>query len=308
MTGQSVQRWWRGRGERRDGKAVLLEGRRVLRRYRHRLTASQRAELTQRIEALAQALAAHGDVAATASTLSALLDGDELAFARKSTLRQYVESVGGVVFVALMLRSFVVEAYEIPSGSMLPTLQIGDHLWVNKLIYGVRIPFTDIKLATHYRMPRRGEVIVFADPKGEERDLIKRVIGVPGDVVEMNDNVVYINARPVARLHQGRWHYFDYSEESATWHDGDADAWQETLGAATYTTLHDTAARMRYYGPTTVPADSLFVMGDNRDNSNDSRYWGFVPLNLVRGQAMFVWWSYGQPEGVRLGRFGHIIH
>jgi signal peptidase I len=185
--------------------------------------------------------------------------------------------------VALLLRSFVVEAYQIPSGSMIPTLQVGDHIWVNKLIYGVRLPFTDIKFGTHYREPRRGEIIVFSHPREPDKDLIKRVVAVGGDEVSMRDNVVYVNGVAVARKAEGPRRYFDFDENDERWLERDGNAYDEELGG------------------------QLFVMGDNRDNSSDSRYWGFVPLNLVRGRAMVVWWSRGQPEGIRLGRFGHLI-
>ena len=237
---------------------------------------------------------------------SELLDG-ELAFAKKSAARQYVESIGAVVFVALCLRSFVVEAYQIPSGSMIPTLEIGDHIFVNKLVYGVRIPFTDIKFATHFRQPRRGEIIVFSHPVSRDEDLIKRVVAVGGDEVEVRDNVVYVNGVATAHKDKGARHYFDFDETTNQWVERDAEAFREHMGQAEFTTLQDPTLPPRGFGPVRVPAGKLFVMGDNRDNSSDSRYWGFVPLNLVRGRAMVVWWSLGQPEGIRFGRFGHLL-
>lgn len=302
---QRLRRWQQQRNERREGRLLLREGRRVARRYGHRLTTAQRGELAERNQALAQAIAERGDVAATRSTLQSLLD-DELVFTRKSTARQYVELVGGVVFVAILLRSLVVEAYRIPSGSMLPTLQVGDRIWVNKLVYGVDIPFTHVKLAMHYRTPRRGEIIVFDAPR-DDKTLIKRVVAVAGDKVEVRDEVVYVNDRPVARRALGKTRVHDFDEVNDTWSESDDEAWQETMGAATFTTLHDTVVGGRNQAPTIVPPDSLFVMGDNRDNSSDSRYWGFVPLDLVRGQAMFVWWSFGEPEGFRTARVGHVL-
>jgi signal peptidase I len=303
---QSLRDWNTRRRLRRDAYAVLKEARRVARRYAHRLSTAQAKTLASRADELGRTLRSRGDVAAPMQSLLQLLDG-ELSFTRKSTARQYVESIGGVVFVALLLRSFVVEAYQIPSGSMIPTLQVGDHIWVNKLIYGLRIPFTDIKFGTQYRPPRRGEIVVFTHPREPEKDLIKRVVAVGGDEVEMRDEVVYVNGVPTEREHAGPLHYFDFLEEPQQWVERDADAWHERIGKAQFTTLHDSVLGMRAFAKYKVPERTLFVMGDNRDFSSDSRYWGVVPLNLVRGKAMVVWWSYGQPEGVRVDRFGHLI-
>jgi signal peptidase I len=303
---QTLRAWNARRRLRRDAYVILKEARRVARRYSHRLSAAQAKTLAARTDELGRALRSRAEVAPAMESLLQLLEGD-LSFTRKSTARQYVESIGGVVFVALLLRSFVVEAYQIPSGSMIPTLQVGDHIWVNKLIYGLRIPFTDIKFGTQYRPPRRGEIVVFTHPRTPEMDLIKRVIAVGGDEVEMRDNVVYVNGIPSARTHSGQTHYFDFEEGPQQWVERDADAWQEQMGPAQFTTFHDSVIGLRDFPKMQIPKGTLFFMGDNRDYSNDSRYWGVVPLNLVRGKAMVVWWSYGQPEGVRVRRFGHLI-
>ena len=298
---------WRARRRLRSEADLLMrEARRVRRRHAYRLTAAQSAALDERLAHLAAALRGQEPLAPAAEALEALLDG-ELAFAKKSTARQYVESIGTVVFVALCLRSFVVEAYQIPSGSMIPTLAIGDHIFVNKLIYGVRIPFTEIKFATRFRPPKRGEIIVFSHPVGRDEDLIKRVVAVGGDLVELRDNVVYVNGVATAHEDEGARRYFDFDETTNQWVERDAEAFGEHIGQAAFTTLQDPSLPPRGYGPVRVPDGKLFVMGDNRDNSSDSRYWGFVPLNLVRGRAMVVWWSRGEPEGIRFGRFGHLL-
>ena len=302
-------RAWRERRRLRDEAHLLLkEARRVARRYAHRLTPELARMLAERIDVLATALRERGDLGAASQPLGELLDG-ELKFARKSSTRQYVESLAGVVFVALLFRSLVVQAYVIPSGSMIPTLQVGDRIFVNKLVYGVTVPFTDFKIGEHYRTPQRGEIVVFTHPHDDSKDLIKRVIGVGGDVVEMHNAVVYVNGVATPREHAGSMHYFDYSENDDKWFEADDEAWTEHIGDTQFTTLHKPTITLREFAPVKVPKNSLFVMGDNRDNSNDSRFQdvGFVPLNLVRGRAMFVWYSHGEPEGLRLSRFGHIL-
>jgi signal peptidase I len=226
---------------------------------------------------------------------------------KHSTAKEYVRSVGGAVFLALLLRSFVVEAYQIPSGSMIPTLQIGDRIFVNKFIYGVRLPFTHIRLGA-IRAPHRGEVIVFAHPRDRSTDLIKRVVAVAGDTVELRDDVLYVNDLPVARQHlDGECRWQDYDERSDRWRERGCEAWQEQLGEASYTTQllpSGGAASPRVR----VPDGAVFVMGDNRDDSADSRVFGFVPVGLIAGRAAVVWWSSGGPEGVRFSRLGHLIH
>jgi signal peptidase I len=311
---QSWRSWRARRRLRHHAHQLLKEARRVQRRFGHRLTKAQKGELATRLTALRGAFDGEGELDQAAEAIGKLLDGP-LAFTRKSTARQYVESIGGVVFVALLLRSFVVEAYRIPSGSMIPTLEVGDQLWVNKLVYGVRVPFTKIKLGTHYHSPQRGEIIVFEHPDHPEEDLIKRVVGVAGDEIAMHDGVLYINGVATPRQHAGNLHFWDCNEDGDNvWHEGDGDIWRETVGAAHFDAMYMTTTVepfAREFGPVKVPPDSLFVMGDNRDNSNDSRYWHFVPLNLVRGRAMVVWWSRGLPEtkllGIRFRRLGHLI-
>jgi signal peptidase I len=223
----------------------------------------------------------------------------------KKKSRSWLSSLALTLFVALTFRSFVAEAYQIPSGSMIPTLQVGDRIFVNKFVYGLRVPLVGWKAFT--RSPARGDVVVFVQPK-TEMDLIKRVVAVGGDTVELRDGVVLVNGEPVARQHRaGDCRYLDYDEAGDRWYERACDAFDETMGGATFTTLRDPSLPPSSTVPVRVPAGSVFVLGDNRDNSNDSRYWGFVPIERIKGRAMFVWWSSGSPEGVRWSRLFHGI-
>ncbi|MDP9324066.1 MAG: signal peptidase I [Acidobacteriota bacterium] len=185
----------------------------------------------------------------------------------KSTLREYTESIVIAVILALFVRTWIVQAFKIPTGSMENNLLIGDHLLVNKFIFGptatsigrTLLPVRDI---------RRGDVIVFKYPDEPERDFIKRVIGLPGETLELRAKKVYIDGQP---LDEPYVHFLEPASDS-----------QET-------TSFDVRER---YGPVRVPEGQYFVMGDNRDNSQDSRYWGFLPRNYVKGRALMIYWSY----------------
>jgi signal peptidase I len=286
------QEWRRRRRGVKEARLLLREARRGLRKYAHRLAEKGSSVVREAMAALDAALKQQ-DWTALPNALNALdraLD-DYMPFARKSTVREYAESIAVAVLIALFLRAFVVEAFKIPSGSMIPTLQVGDHIFVNKFIYGVRIPYTTIKFGMSYRQPRRGEVIVFIYPKEPEKDFIKRIVGIPGDTIEMHDNQLFINGERIPRRHvEGDCRYWD-SDES------------------TFTAFYNRSGLTSSYGPVKVPPESLFVMGDNRDNSSDSRVWGFVPYELVKGKAMIIWWSSGEPEGwIRLARMFHLVN
>jgi signal peptidase I len=199
---------------------------------------------------------------------------------QKSKLREYVEAIVYALILALILRTFVIQAYKIPSGSMIPTLLIGDHILVNKFIYGISIPFTDKKFLI-FRNPNRGDVIVFKYPEDESRDFIKRVIGKEGDTIEVRDKVLYVNGMMQSEK------YAQYTER---------ELMDKLLGPRDE------------FGPITVPKGKLFVMGDNRDHSLDSRFWGFVDLNLVRGEAIIKYWSWDSDKTwVRFDRIGRLI-
>ena len=192
---------------------------------------------------------------------------------RKSVLREYVEAIVIAVVLALFIRTFVVQAFKIPSGSMKPTLLVGDHILVNKFIYGIKIPFTD-KTLIKLGEPKREDVVVFKYPLDPKKDYIKRVIGLPGDKVELVNKVLFINGKVIDDPH------------------------------ASYSLY----GNLRNFGPVTVPAHHLFVMGDNRDESSDSRVWGFVPYANLKGKAFLIYWSWDSANfGVRWRRIGDIV-
>ncbi len=199
---------------------------------------------------------------------------------KKSVIREYIEAFAVAIVLALFIRTFVVQAFKIPSGSMEPTLLVGDHILVNKFIYGEHIPFTDIKILD-FRDPKRGEIIVFVYPKDESKDFIKRVIGVEGDTVEIKDKKVFINGQPF---------------------DDPYGHFKDNAIIPGHVQPRDN------FGPITVPEDSIFVMGDNRDRSADSRFWGFVRLNQVKGKAFLIYWSWGGfMRDIKWRRIGKLI-
>jgi signal peptidase I len=189
---------------------------------------------------------------------------------RKSTLREYFESIVIAVILALFIRTFVVQAFKIPTGSMEETLLIGDHLLVNKFVYGPAPSALERKLLPVGTI-KRGEVLVFKYPEEPERDFIKRVIGLPGETVELREKKVYVNGKA---LDEPYVHFLTAPGGPSELHE---------------VTSFDVRER---YGPVTVPADHFFVMGDNRDNSQDSRYWGFLPRENIKGKSLVIYWSY----------------
>ena len=198
----------------------------------------------------------------------------------KSTFREYAEAIGMALLLALFIRTFVVQAFKIPSGSMIPTLQIGDHILVNKLAYGVRAPLWGHYMV-EFKSPQRGDVVVFIFPEDRTKDFIKRVVGVAGDTVEIRGKKVYVNGKAVDDPHA----YFE----------GD-----NVPGGVQ---IRDD------YGPKKVPANHIFVMGDNRDKSYDSRFWGYVSLDDVKGKAFLIYWSWdGNDRWVRWERLGGVIY
>jgi signal peptidase I len=297
----------------------------------------------------------------------------------KSTTRGYVESIGSAILIALALRAFVIEAFKIPSSSMYPTVEINDHIFVNKFIYGLRIPFTNVKLF-ELRTPERGEVIVFRYPCEMDNDYIKRVVALEGDTVEVRCNVVYVNGVPVPSHMVESGQTCSYRDQPLQrkagddWVTAQCSRYRETVNGSSYETFHDPDRPMRderiakgdppaagdahdfparsnpvppscaqtddvaggakvdqvlgtfvetkseavakacepqyHY---VVPPHHVFVMGDNRNNSKDSRVWGSVPLENVKGKALFTWlsyekWSLTNWSGIRWGRIGNFVH
>jgi signal peptidase I len=213
---------------------------------------------------------------------------------RKSELREYIEAILMAVAVAFALRTFVIEAFKIPSGSMIPTLMVGDHIFVNKFSYGPAIPFTHARVWTSMP-PLRGDVMVFAFPEHPEQDFIKRVIAIEGDKLEARGGHPIINGWEVPSCRVGTWAYSDY-EAPISRHEG--DLYVEYLGNDSYLTFYDRASGLfpEYQGPYFAKAGEVWVMGDNRNNSHDSRMWfggrgGGVPFENIRGRALFVWLS-----------------
>ena len=197
---------------------------------------------------------------------------------KKSTVREYFEAIVTAVILALFVRTWVVQAFKIPTGSMENNLLIGDHLLVNKFVFGP-MPTALERAVLPVRDVRRGDIIVFKYPDEPERDFIKRVIGLPGETLELRDKKIYINGQP---LDEPYVHYIDATH------------------AASEVTSFDVRER---YGPVTVPQGEYFVMGDNRDNSQDSRYWGFLKRNYIKGKAVLIYWSYesGREDYVESG-------
>jgi signal peptidase I len=199
----------------------------------------------------------------------------------KSKMYEYAEAIIIAILIAIVVRTFVVQAYKIPSRSMVPTLLVGDHILVNKFIYGVKVPFlrnTIIPVTN----PQRGDIVVFIYPNDRSKDFIKRVIGVSGDKIEIKNKIIFINGK-------------QYSDAYGIYSDN---------------VIYPGSMQPRdNFGPVTVPVKSLFVMGDNRDESADSRFWGFVDLKDVEGKAFIIYFSLNYEEkNLRWQRLGSVLH
>jgi signal peptidase I len=202
---------------------------------------------------------------------------------RKSLIREYAEAIVIAILLALVIRTLIVQAFTIPSGSMMDTLLVGDYILVNKFLYGPELPFTELRVPG-LRDPSRGDIIVFKYPQDEKRDFIKRIVAGPGETVQVKGAQVFVDGKPLVESYVKR-------NESPLPAGG-----QAYCGYA--------------YGcePTVVPAHSYFVMGDNRDNSQDSRYWGFVKRDKIKGKAFLIYWSWDSDRHwLRWWRLGKYI-
>lgn len=220
----------------------------------------------------------------------------------------WMRSLGMALVLFLIIRTFLLEAFQIPSGSMEHTLLAGDFLFVNKAVYGAQIPGTNARLPG-FNTPRRGDVIVFAYPKDPKLSYVKRVVGEPGDIVEMRMGQMYVNGRALAE---------PYVQRIDPLHDGFDPKFNWQRG---YLVRGSEEELRRYHptrdtwGPLRVPADKYFALGDNRDNSEDSRYWGFVDASAVKGRPLVVYFSYNRATtdalpwltDIRWSRLGSLI-
>lgn len=330
----------RGNASRRDvrrARALVKEVDRLAKKHRKRLDDKAVQQLQQSMDRVRSVLAAPTEAALQSAVEELDVRAEKnLAFAKKGAAREYAESLTVAVLIALFIRAFGVEAFKIPSGSMIPTLKIGDHIFVNKLIYGLRVPLTRNSWFVRWGEPERGDVVVFVYPgrdrdpneawepaSGSERkDYIKRVMAVAGDRVRVEGRTVYVNGEPVHRQPVTE------SEAAADADIGGLDAFMEEVDGHEYTVLwrphrgrrpfpltgEDMAGLKCGPDPAGGPDSCLvrdgffFVMGDNRDDSEDSRKWGAAPVESVKGKAMFVWFSVGSSWWwPRWGRFGHWV-
>ena len=225
---------------------------------------------------------------------------------------EYPKSFFPVILVVFCLRSFLVEPFKIPSGSMIPTLLVGDFILVNKYTYGIRLPVANVKIMD-VQEPKRGEVMVFRYPENPSMDYIKRIIGVPGDTVTYRNKRLTVNNVPVKMQPDGEYAYVE-SGLSYIY----SDRFTESLGEHTYNILinqnvpdmhlpsvhpfplRDNCAYNEDGFTCTVPAGNYFTMGDNRDSSSDSRYWGFVPERNIVGKAFMIWWNFNDLKRIGL--------
>ncbi|MDO9288857.1 MAG: signal peptidase I [Thermodesulfovibrionales bacterium] len=199
---------------------------------------------------------------------------------KKRLLWEYTEAIITALILALLIRAYVIQAFKIPSGSMIPTLVIGDHILVNKFLYGTKIPFSET-MVLEFTKPEKGNIIVFKYPEDPTRDFIKRIIAVEGDVVESKNKTIYVNGKQTSEP------YTQHTDNSI-----------RPMGIEPRDN----------FGPLIVPRNKFFVMGDNRDQSYDSRYWGYVDRKDIKGKALILYWSWDSKNNwVRFARIGRLV-
>ncbi|MDX8411952.1 MAG: signal peptidase I [Mariprofundaceae bacterium] len=224
-----------------------------------------------------------------------------MSYKEKSAWREWGESLLIVAALAICIRSFIVAPFKIPSSSMLPTLEVGDYIFVLRFPYGLRIPMTDIQLFAD--APERGDVAVFDFPEDRSIDYIKRIIGLPGDVVRYDKNHLFVNGEEVPREYIGERAYIMAA--------GGVDVSSHFVENLPPGVDHSMLVKTNSIrdGEWTVPEEQYFALGDNRNNSRDSRFWGFVPQSHLVGRAVIIWWSWdGHNKQVRWDRLGSLLH
>ena len=302
---------WRRRRDRSrvqsEARHLIDEAQGILRRRRAEIPDAVHRDMDNSIAEVRAALAEPESDLEAARDAVARLDGkidEHLKFARKSTAREYAESIGIAVTIAMLLRFFVVEAFQIPSGSMIPTLQVGDHIFVSKFSYSIGLPLREKKIIK-YGLPRRGDVIVFKFPENQSLDYIKRVVALPGETIEVRRNEIFINGKAMPRSHVAG----PCSYEDGPGFAKNCERWTEELDGRSHPVFQHPGSTGTEQPPFVVPPGHVFVMGDNRDNSNDSRAWKqdmkTVPEDLIKGRALIIWWSRGPiSEGFSLKGVG----
>ncbi|MEE9176007.1 MAG: signal peptidase I [Thermodesulfobacteriota bacterium] len=296
---------------RKRAKQLIKETKVVLEKNRSKLNPESVSILEQKIGNAERALDTQNyeEILKTTEDLDSA-SADYLSKYIKSKLRQNIEALAFAILLALIIRTFVFQPFKIPSGSMIPTLLVGDHLLVNKFIYGTKIPFTDIEIFPIEKI-KRGDVIVFTYPNNE-RDpsknglyYIKRVVGLPGDEIDLNGRNLYINGGKVPIEYEGTYADKRNSEQF--------DEYREDLFGEEHTVIFrkgkENTNRGSYIPVPKVPEGSVFVMGDNRDNSRDSRFWGFVPIENIAGRAFIIHWSwdFANPDILNKVRWDRIL-
>lgn len=296
---------------RKRAKQLIKETKVVLEKNRSKLNPESVSIIEQKIGNAERVLDTQNyeEILKTTEDLESA-SADYLSKYTKSKLRQNIEALAFAILLALIIRTFVFQPFKIPSGSMIPTLLVGDHLLVNKFVYGTKIPFTDIEIFPIEKI-KRGDVVVFTYPNNE-RDpsknglyYIKRVVGLPGDEIDLNGRNLYINGGKVPIEYEGTYADKRNSEQF--------DEYREDLFGEEHTVIFGKGKENTYRGSyipvTKVPEGSVFVMGDNRDNSQDSRFWGFVPIENIAGRAFIIHWSwdFANPDILNKVRWDRIL-
>ena len=302
---------------RKEARKALSEAKKLLKRAGKKLSDDRQKEVQNAIDKLEGALKDDNYSCSTDFESLKKVVENRLSFARKSSAQEVVESLLIALALALVLRTFLVEPFKIPTRSMVPTLLEGDQLFVTKMSYGIRLPFAN-NYVVKFSEPERGDVVVFAFPRedaakylaktnsrclaaeslAEQKDYIKRIIGVAGDKIEVRDQKVYVNGELIPQQPFYERDVLDYMYLTDRRHE----AWNtEHHGGHTYTTITHELPAANNFGPIIVEPDHVFVMGDNRDNSADSRCWGQVPVGNIKGRAQIRWWSGGE-QGPRWER------